>query len=112
MTAPNPPTSIIPAAVLATLQALSPAQRQLVFDFVEFLAQKQNLAEPQPPQPGEAVKQPKKRKRIRNLDFGAVTWISDDFDEPLPEEFWFGENDPLMMTPEQIEQLNHPSQSL
>jgi Protein of unknown function (DUF2281) len=112
MTAPNAPSFLIPEAVLATLQALPPAQRQLVFDFAEFLAQKQNVAETQPPQPAEAIKLPKKRKRIRDLDAGAVTLISDDFDEPLPDEFWFGENDPLMMTPEQIEQLNHPPQLL
>jgi Protein of unknown function (DUF2281) len=112
MTAPNAPLLIIPESVLATLQALSPAQRQLVFDFAEFLVQKQNAVEQQLPKPAEAIKPPKKRKRIRDLDAGAVVWISDDFDEPLPDEFWFGENDPLMMTPEQIEQLNHPPQSL
>ncbi len=28
-------------------------------------------------------------KRIPNLHPGG--WISDDFDDPLPDEFWFGE---------------------
>src|SRR5690349_14859156 len=29
--------------------------------------------------------------RILGLDKGTV-WMSDDFDDPLPDEFWFGEN--------------------
>lgn len=29
-------------------------------------------------------------KRVLGLGMGDI-WISDDFDEPLPEEFWFGE---------------------
>lgn len=28
-------------------------------------------------------------KRIMGLDEGAI-WMSDDFDEPLPDEFWLG----------------------
>ncbi len=29
------------------------------------------------------------RLRIPGLDAG-TTWVSDDFDEPLPDSFWFG----------------------
>lgn len=31
--------------------------------------------------------------RVPGLNEGAVTWISDDFDDPLPDEFWLGEED-------------------
>src|SRR4051794_33121422 len=30
------------------------------------------------------------KERIPGLDAG-TTWMSDDFDDPLPDEFWFGE---------------------
>ncbi len=29
--------------------------------------------------------------RIAGLNKGAITWISGDFDAPLPDEFWLGE---------------------
>lgn len=32
---------------------------------------------------------PKKKKRIAGLNRGMI-WTSDDFDEPLPDEFWLG----------------------
>ena len=31
-------------------------------------------------------------QRVLGLGIGDI-WISDDFDEPLPEEFWFGEGE-------------------
>jgi len=31
------------------------------------------------------------RKRIPGLNRGEI-WMSDDFDEPLPDEFWLGES--------------------
>lgn len=37
----------------------------------------------------EPVKQPKKKKRIAGLNRGTI-WTSEDFDEPLPDEFWLG----------------------
>lgn len=30
------------------------------------------------------------RKRIAGLNRGSI-WVSDDFDEPLPDEFWLGQ---------------------
>lgn len=33
--------------------------------------------------------EPKKKKRIAGLNHGSV-WTSEDFDEPLPDEFWLG----------------------
>ena len=105
MTAQTFETKLIPEDVLAILQAMSPGQRQQVFDFVAFLAQRQEHCEGQP---AETSSRP---KRSRDLDRGAVVWISDDFDDSLSDEFWFGENDPLMMTTEQIRQLNQSSEN-
>lgn len=34
------------------------------------------------------------KRRIAGLDDG-VSWISDDFDDPLPDEFWMGNDDPV-----------------
>jgi len=34
--------------------------------------------------------EPVKKERIPGLHAGAI-WTSDDFDDPLPEEFWLGE---------------------
>lgn len=37
----------------------------------------------------ESVSQPKKKKRVAGLNRGMI-WTSEDFDEPLPDEFWLG----------------------
>jgi antitoxin (DNA-binding transcriptional repressor) of toxin-antitoxin stability system len=34
--------------------------------------------------------EPAKAPRIAGLHAGS-TWVSDDFDDPLPDEFWLGE---------------------
>lgn len=34
---------------------------------------------------------PKPEKRIIGLHRGNVTYMADDFDDPLPEEFWSGD---------------------
>ncbi|MEH2424596.1 MAG: DUF2281 domain-containing protein [Nostoc sp.] len=66
--------------LIAKLQTLAPEQQQQVLDFVEFLAQK--YAQPQqPPQ-----------KRVLGLNQDKI-WISDDFNDPLPDEFWLGESE-------------------
>ncbi|MCC5627772.1 DUF2281 domain-containing protein [Nostoc sphaeroides] len=66
--------------LIAKLQTLAPEQQQQVLDFVEFLAQK--YAQPQqPPQ-----------KRVLGLNQDKI-WISDDFNKPLPDEFWLGESE-------------------
>lgn len=39
---------------------------------------------------------PRPRKRVAGLNAGGVYWMSPDFDEPLPDEFWDGDpNDAL-----------------
>lgn len=37
-------------------------------------------------------------ERILGLNRGEIS-MSEDFDDPLPDEFWLGENDPLMQPP-------------
>ena len=37
----------------------------------------------------EPVTPPKKKKRIAGLNRGTI-WTSEDFDAPLPDEFWLG----------------------
>jgi hypothetical protein len=36
------------------------------------------------------ISSPKKGKRVAGLNRGTA-WVSDDFDAPLPDEFWLGE---------------------
>jgi Protein of unknown function (DUF2281) len=99
MTAQMVPTTVVSPQMLGVLEKLSPELRQQVFDFAEFLGQRQDQRGDD--QSAQAVKP----KRIRDLDRGAVVWMSDDFDEPLPDEFWFGENDPLMIPPEPTQSI-------
>jgi Protein of unknown function (DUF2281) len=69
--------------LIAKLQTLPAEQQQQVLDFIEFLAQKYAQAE-QPEQPLE--------KRVLGLNQGEI-WMSDDFNDPLPDEFWLGESE-------------------
>ncbi|MCC5625940.1 DUF2281 domain-containing protein [Nostoc sp. CHAB 5715] len=66
--------------LIAKLQTLAPEQQQQVLDFVEFLAQK--YAQPQQ----------SPQEQVLGLNQGKI-WISDDFNEPLPDEFWLGESE-------------------
>ncbi len=68
--------------VVAKLQTLAPEQQQQVLDFVEFLAQKYVIP--------EEVPEEAEQKRIPDLNRGEI-WMSDDFNDPLPDEFWMGE---------------------
>lgn len=73
----------IPENVVISLNVLSPDQRQQVFDFVEFLSQKQKV-----PLHKEDVQQlTSKTERVLGLHAGKG-WVSDDFELPLPDEFW------------------------
>jgi hypothetical protein len=49
------------------------------------------------------------KQRIPDLDRGSVLSISEDFDAPLPDDFWCGVDDPVTMIPEQIQRLNTSS---
>ncbi|MBV6624157.1 MAG: DUF2281 domain-containing protein [Rivularia sp. (in: Bacteria)] len=67
----------ITQALITKLQSLSPEQQQTLLDFAEFLAQRH--AQPQTTQ-----------QRVPDLNRGEI-WMSEDFNEPLPDEFWTGE---------------------
>lgn len=70
--------------LISKLQNLPVEQQQQVLDFIDFLADKyvQNSNKSQ-----EQTKQ-----RILGLHENQI-WISDDFNEPLPDEFWLGEGE-------------------
>ena len=62
------------------INSLPKSQLQTLLDFTQFLQfmeQQKNKTETASP-------------RIPGLDVG-TTWVSDDFDDPLPESFWFGD---------------------
>lgn len=63
--------------LIARLHILAPEQQQEVLDFVEFLAQK--YAQTQQPH----------QKRVLGLNQGKI-WVSDDFNDPLPDELRSG----------------------
>lgn len=65
-------------ALLAQVPALTPTQQQEVLNFAAFLNQKTC-----PPAP---------KKRTPGLHKDAEYWMADDFDDPLPDEFWLGED--------------------
>lgn len=67
----------IEQALLEQVRSLTPEQQQEVLDFAAFLRQK-------------ASSMPKK-KRTPGLHKGDGYWMADDFDAPLPDEFWLGE---------------------
>jgi hypothetical protein len=64
----------IAESVTAKLQDLPKQQQQPVLDFVEFLAQKY-------------VKPKSNQPRVAGLHKG-MGWISDDFNDPIPPEYW------------------------
>ncbi len=65
--------------LITKLQTLPPEQQQQVLDFVEFLAQKYAQAQETP------------KKRVMGLHKGKI-WMSDDFNDPLPDELWMGKD--------------------
>jgi len=69
--------SVIDQSVIDKLQQLPAAQQQQVLDYIEFLAQKYI-----PPKT--------KKPRVAGLHKGKV-WIADDFNDPLPPEYWSGQ---------------------
>lgn len=66
--------------LITKLQNLVPEQQQQVLDLVEFLAQKY----PQTQTPLQT--------RVLGLNQDEI-WMSDDFNDPLPDEFCLGEGE-------------------
>jgi len=95
--------------LLEKLQVLVPERQQQLLDFAEFLVQQQAQVETVQ----RAVQNIEEnteassiqKQRVFGLHAGQV-WMSEDFDAPLPDEFWLGENDPLMMTNDQVQGNN------
>ncbi len=78
----------IPENVSFALRILLPEQRQQVYDFVEFLFQKQQVTNSERQQKIDLVGlQQMTTERILGLHQGQGS-ISDDFAKPLPDEFW------------------------
>ena len=61
------------------IDTLPDSRLQAVLDFVRFLQfmEQKDLKAVNP-------------RRVPGLDAG-TTWVSDDFDEPLPDSFWLGD---------------------
>jgi phosphoglycerate-specific signal transduction histidine kinase len=64
--------------LITKLQSLPAEQQQQVLDFLEFLAQKYVSS---------VTSQSQCKKRFAGLHEG-MGWMSEDFNEPLPDEFW------------------------
>ena len=84
----DPQTSLeIPENVSFALKILLPEQRQQVYDFVEFLLQKQQAANTSGEQADPVGSLQPTTERILGLHQGRGS-VSDDFVKPLPDEFW------------------------
>ena len=67
----------IEQALLEQVRFLSLEQQQAVLDFAAFLRQRTPPVQP--------------KVHIAGLHQEIPYWIADDFDAPLPDEFWLGE---------------------
>lgn len=69
----------ITESILEELKNLPPEQQQQILDFVQFIAEKYHKSQLSQNQPS--------KKRIAGLHKGKI-WMSDDFNDPLPDRFW------------------------
>ena len=77
----NSQTINITEGLVTRLQNLPPEQQQQVVDFIEFLEHKY-------------IQQPSNQEQPKRRIFGlheGQGWMSEDFNQPLPDEFWMGE---------------------
>jgi hypothetical protein len=95
------------------LQVLSSEQRQQMFDFAEFLVGRRDQSD----SPNQLKGSEDEEKivlsippRIFGLHAGQAV-MSDDFDDPMPDEFWFGHPDPLIISDDKISEFNQRSVS-
>jgi hypothetical protein len=72
-------TNSIVESIMVKLQNIPSEQQRQILDYVEFIAEKYASA------PDTREQLPK--KRILGLHQGKI-WMSDDFNDPLPNEFW------------------------
>ena len=50
----------------------------------------------------EPIATPAATRRVAGLGKGNVLWMSDDFNDPLPDEYWDSPVFPEAMTPESV----------
>ncbi|HIK51463.1 MAG TPA: DUF2281 domain-containing protein [Oscillatoriales cyanobacterium M59_W2019_021] len=74
--------------LLGKLQMLMPENQQLLLAFAEFLLERQIQSMPNNASVEVAPCPP--QKRVLGLHQG-MGWMSDDFNDPLPDGFWLGE---------------------
>ena len=67
----------IEQALLEQVRSLTPAQQHAVLDFAAFLRQRVSTGLQEP---------------IPGLHKDIPYWMADDFDAPLPDEFWLAES--------------------
>lgn len=102
---------VISEEFVTVLQALSSEQRQQVLDFAEFLAGRRDQSDASEKLEGDEKQLLQSMPpRIFGLHAGQAV-MSEDFDDPMPDEFWFGESDPLMMADEPVSALEQRSVS-
>ena len=66
-------------AVFRTIDAMTPEERQQVLDYLKRRLPEQNSEQP--------------KQRIAGLhEHLGHAWISDDFNDELPDSFWFGDD--------------------
>lgn len=74
--------------LLGKLQQLLPENQQLLLAFAEFLLERQMRSLPD--NTSVEVASSPRQQRVLGLHQG-MGWMSDDFNDPLPDEFWLGE---------------------
>ncbi|MEG3926642.1 DUF2281 domain-containing protein [Microcoleus sp. T3_D1] len=74
--------------LLGKLQHLLPENQQLLLTFAEFLLERQMRSIPENTSVEAAP--PLGQQRVLGLHQG-MGWMSEDFNEPLPDAFWLGE---------------------
>jgi hypothetical protein len=68
--------------LLKVVEKLSPEQKRILREHLEAEEEIETVSD---------IQEPLLKERIPNLHPGAI-WTSDDFDDPLPDEFWLGED--------------------
>ena len=71
----------IEQALIAEVRSLTPQQQQEVLNFAAFLRQRSPIVAE-----ASTAKAP-----VPGLHKDAPYWMADDFDAPLPDSFWLGE---------------------
>lgn len=73
--------------LLCKLQKLMPENQQMLMAFADFLLERQAQSAQNPTSVEAEPSSP--QQRILGLHQG-MGWMSDDFNDPLPDEFWMG----------------------